>query len=428
MKRILCLLLLTTAIIHAEGPDQEYVRIYNLINQGDSLKESGNVRAARENYEEAQTGLKKLRTNSPKWNETLTQYRLDYVTEKLAAMGSVSAPVKAPAPAVEFNSTFSTPTNNEPLTPLPTNFIVPTVTLKKERHRSQTTPASTNRTEKPPAQIAPVPDKDVAKLKNELEALEKERDLLKVSMERQKAATNNSNALPKNSTEPEQKSVPDGTKDVSPSPDTAPRSTPPSTSENSIPTKKKREIPAGTGALVAQAERAFAARRFDEAEKKYLEVLRQDEKNVYIIGNLAATEMEMGHTADVEKNVNRALAIDPEDPFCLTLLGMVRFNEGKLDEALSILTRSSKIDPENPETQNYLGITLDQKGELKGAETALRKAITIQPGYGGAHQNLAVVYATQQPPFLELARWHYDRSVSLGNPKNPDVEKLLGAR
>src|SRR5207249_6287001 len=47
--------------------------------------------------------------------------------------------------------------------------------------------------------------------------------------------------------------------------------------------KSLKEIPAGAGALVAEAQRAFATRRFEDAEKKYLEVLRQDEKNTYTL-------------------------------------------------------------------------------------------------------------------------------------------------
>jgi Tfp pilus assembly protein PilF len=57
------------------------------------------------------------------------------------------------------------------------------------------------------------------------------------------------------------------------------------------------------------------------------------------------------------------------------------------------------------------------------AEAALRKAVQLQPGYAGAHYNLAVVYATQKPPAPELARWHYQKAVDAGHPRNPDLEK-----
>jgi len=37
------------------------------------------------------------------------------------------------------------------------------------------------------------------------------------------------------------------------------------------------------------------------------------------------------------------------------------------------------------------------------------------------------VYALQQPPFLELARWHYDKALALGGKPNPEIEKRLSA-
>ena len=42
-----------------------------------------------------------------------------------------------------------------------------------------------------------------------------------------------------------------------------------------------------------------------------------------------------------------------------------------------------------------------------------------------AHYNLAVYYATQQPPTRELARWHYRKAVELDYPKSEELEKLI---
>ena len=71
---------------------------------------------------------------------------------------------------------------------------------------------------------------------------------------------------------------------------------------------------------------------------------------------------------------------------------------------------------------------LNQKGLRKPAEVALRKALQLDPTYAEAHHNLAIVYATQKPPFMELARWHYKKAVDFGHAKNPDLEKLLEAK
>jgi hypothetical protein len=36
-----------------------------------------------------------------------------------------------------------------------------------------------------------------------------------------------------------------------------------------------------------------------------------------------------------------------------------------------------------------------------------------------------VIYANEKPPSIELARYHYNKAVALGQPGNPDLEKML---
>jgi tetratricopeptide (TPR) repeat protein len=187
--------------------------------------------------------------------------------------------------------------------------------------------------------------------------------------------------------------------------------------------KSISELPAGSATLVAEAQHYFADKDYDKAEAAYLQVLKQDPKNVPTLGNLAAIEVESQHLDKAEANVKQALAQDPEDPYSLYVLGILRFRQGKYDEALDALSHSARLDPQNPEVQNYLGLALSEKGQRAAAEAALRRAVQLQPGYGAAHYNLAVVYATQQPPATELARWHYQKAISAGHPRNAELEK-----
>src|SRR5581483_1689799 len=160
----------------------------------------------------------------------------------------------------------------------------------------------------------------------------------------------------------------------------------------------------------------------------YESVLKQDPKNVAVLGNLAAIQVEANHFDQAESNIQQALALDSEDPYSLYVLGILRLREGKYDDALGALSRSAKLDPNNAEVQNYLGLALSEKGMRAPAEAALRKAVQLQPGYAGAQYNLAVVYATQQPPATELARFHYQKALAAGHPRNPDLEKHFEVR
>ena len=193
-------------------------------------------------------------------------------------------------------------------------------------------------------------------------------------------------------------------------------------------TEKKsiKELPAGSGQLVAEAQRFFAAKQYAKAEDNYQKILQRDENNTIVLGNLAAIEMEQGKLGEAEQHLTTAVAQNPEDAYNLSMLGYLKFRQQKYDDALNILSRAAKLDPSNPEIENYLGVTLSQKGLRVQAETALRKAVQIAPNYAAAHNNLAVIYINQTPPLVQLARWHYQKALAAGQPQNPELEKALG--
>jgi Tfp pilus assembly protein PilF len=195
---------------------------------------------------------------------------------------------------------------------------------------------------------------------------------------------------------------------------------------NSAPTKRSvHELAPAAAALVLEARRYFSAGQYDKAEQNYESVVSQDEKNVPALANLAMIQIEHNHLDAAQTNIDKALALDPKDAYSLSVLGNLKFRQAKYDEALDALSQAAKLDPQNAEIQNYLGLTLSEKGLRGPAEAALRKAIQIEPGYGSAHNNLAVIYLTQQPPAIELARWHYQRALASGFGRNPELEKML---
>ena len=186
-----------------------------------------------------------------------------------------------------------------------------------------------------------------------------------------------------------------------------------------------RELPSGTAELVVSAQQHFARHEFDQAEADYRKILERDQNNGLALANLATIELQQDKLDDAEKNINAALAQSPDDVYNLSTLGYLKFRQNKYDDALDVLSRAVKIDPNSPEIQNYLGVTLSHKGLRVQAESALRKAIQLNPLYAPAHNNLAVVYLNQTPPSPLLARWHYQKALAAGQPRNADLEKLL---
>lgn len=182
----------------------------------------------------------------------------------------------------------------------------------------------------------------------------------------------------------------------------------------------------GNNALVeTEAKRLFAKGDLQGAAAKYEQILQSEPNSLLALSNLAVIRFRQDQVEDAEKILQNALNLDPQDSFSLSVMGIVKYKQNKLDDAVRNLTHALTIDPNNHETHNFLGITYSQKGWLDAAEKELLKAIELDPGYGEAHFNLAFVFASQNPPSVELARKHYKKALELGVEKDPELEKLL---
>ena len=185
-------------------------------------------------------------------------------------------------------------------------------------------------------------------------------------------------------------------------------------------------LPEGAAAEFKAGQAALVKANFSEAEQKFLHVLKLDEENPLTLANLAMAQMEQGNYDGAEASLARALQNDDQDAYSLTLMGTLRYRQKKYEEARDHLAKAVKLNPEDANAQHFLGSALNNLGQRKAAETALRKALQIKPGHAEAHHNLAVVYATQKPPFTALAKFHYDKALAGGHAKSAELEKILG--
>ena len=95
---VLLLAALLTGALWA-GPDDDFVEIYQLIQQTDALRENGRLSEARAGYERAQTQLLQLRKQHPEWNERVVAFRLRYIAEKLSILPPPDPAAPPPNPA-----------------------------------------------------------------------------------------------------------------------------------------------------------------------------------------------------------------------------------------------------------------------------------------------------------------------------------------
>jgi len=538
---VLALLLVLTGFSRAEGPDDQYLDVYNEILQADNLHQSGHDAAAVAKYIEAQAALKRLKEEHPTWNSAIVSFRLDYLADQIQALSKVVPPASAPPPQAAVLPQAAAPVQAAP--PVQAAVPAPSVTEiagLQEQIRSLTAvnvQLENKLKEALSVQPAAVSPRDLAKSEEKIVMLQKEKDLLAVALEQYKSAktpgkpdntasaevkavqtelaqvkdsltqaqkkialdaieidalkaaraTESSSEItaerdklkaelaartrdladaeahrnsppvqPSNDAQVEQlrarlavleaQAVPYTPEELAMLPRSAssapaqalapaPAQTPSPAPSQSAGTPAEsqhivhsmKDLPPGAGALMGEARRAAMQRDYVTAAEKYQEILRQDPNNVFVMAYLATAQYALGQWAECEKTVNHSLSLDPDDPASLYTLGILRYREEKLDEAMDALSRSAKYSPTNPATQYYLGNVLAEKGLRTASETAFRKALKFEPNYADAHYGLACVYASEKPPSLELARWHYHRALDLGHEKNAALEKLLAA-
>jgi Flp pilus assembly protein TadD/septal ring factor EnvC (AmiA/AmiB activator) len=200
---------------------------------------------------------------------------------------------------------------------------------------------------------------------------------------------------------------------------------PPGNSGATVDSSFKPDVPDELRPVAHTAKENFERGKYRSAEKQYQEILVKAPNNLYSLSNLGVVYFRTGRFKAAELTLKKAVALSPRDEFAHTTLGIVYYRQAKFDAALTELTKSLAINPKSATAHNYLGITASQKGWQEAAEKELLEALNSNPNYADAHFNLAVIYATAQPPARELARQHYVKATALGAQPDISLEKLL---
>src|SRR5882762_5174141 len=186
MKRSLALVLmlvLSSLCARADVLDDQYVRIYNLIQEADLLNSNGQINQSLSKYLDAQNALQKFHRINPDWNPKVVNFRLNYLTTKVAAASSqpISAD-KSPRTATAASSTNAT---NSALSAQLEHQLN---SLKDQVHQLQSEKIilESKLKESFSAQPAAIDPRELVKSQDQVKSLQKENDVLKVTVGQQK--------------------------------------------------------------------------------------------------------------------------------------------------------------------------------------------------------------------------------------------------
>ncbi len=334
MKRVAALwvLLLAAGLLSLraqQSADTQYLNLYGAIQQADDLAGSGAINQALAKYAEVQSQLRQFQSAFPDWNPKIVTYRLKYVADKISG---ISAQLPSPA---------TIPTNAVPVNPAAADVELAALRGQIEGVQAENILLLAKLKEALAAQPAMAQAGELTKAQAQIQSLMKENDLLKAGA----SATNVTSQLENEARIRELTQERDdllaklgeankrlyGTKkqdlvaqmdqltdqirtlrerlavvEAQPSPYTPEelallKQAAPQLAAGDAQKKSLKQLPAGSAALVAEAQSFFTAGQFDRAEADYLKILQSDENNALVLGNLAAIEMQEGKLDAAEK-------------------------------------------------------------------------------------------------------------------------------
>lgn len=98
--------------------------------------------------------------------------------------------------------------------------------------------------------------------------------------------------------------------------------------------------------------------------------------------------------------------------------------QGKFEDAKGQIEKLLQSKPNEPETLYYLGVVNERLGDAAGAEAAYKKALSADPNFAEAAENLAALYLEGDAPRADDAIGLLKNALSK-TPKNPRLMQNL---
>ncbi len=128
------------------------------------------------------------------------------------------------------------------------------------------------------------------------------------------------------------------------------------------------------------ADVALRRNRRSDAEKFMKEALVNGQSSAEVAAAAGRLAFALGQTAEGEKQLQRAIAIDPNFVTPQTDLGEIYLASGRVPEAVKSFRNAIAASPRHPGARFGLGRALAAGGDLAGAAAAFEDAARLSPG------------------------------------------------
>jgi tetratricopeptide (TPR) repeat protein len=139
-------------------------------------------------------------------------------------------------------------------------------------------------------------------------------------------------------------------------------------------------------------------KRHDDAAARLTRAADIDPASTEVLRSLGRTYHAAGKTDEAVDAYRRAIESNELDAWSMNNLGLLLLETKRADEALPLLARAVELRKNVPEFHNNLGMALEHTGRFRAAAAAYSGALTADPRYDKAKQNLARVEAVEGGP------------------------------
>ncbi|HET6281506.1 MAG TPA: tetratricopeptide repeat protein [Polyangia bacterium] len=166
---------------------------------------------------------------------------------------------------------------------------------------------------------------------------------------------------------------------------------------------------------LASAGEMVASHRFREAEVEILRALSGVPSDGRALNLLALVRFKQGRLEEARATYREITAANPDDATARLNLGLLALKLERFDEAVGELERAVRLAPSDPRAASYLGYAYAKRGDTAAAAAAFRRAgqETLAqrmeegsgggPGAGAGGGLAAVNSAEQRPSPMEVA-------------------------
>lgn len=194
---------------------------------------------------------------------------------------------------------------------------------------------------------------------------------------------------------------------------------------SATPPSGSKLSPGSLTSLLLRAGEAYTAKDFVNAAKFYEDALRVEPRSTDALIGLGMTQQRAGKFAESEAALQKALAYDPDNANATYAMGVTHFKQERWKDSMTFFEKSLAKIPQNASARHYLGIISTKLNLMERAEREFKTTLAIDPEHGEAHFNLAVLYATWDPPQWDKAREEYAAALKKGVKPDENLERLL---